>query len=139
FWGFNYSSYTRISDLHLQLKELSSSIFSGYFWQVSDTIFFLPISIFAMILWNKFYSNQFFNIMLGLISGAVAIGILLLSPVVPSEQKLIVFIRSLFFFAITEFHISAVMYSILTKYSIQKNCSILSSFTFSPAGLISFA
>jgi len=139
FWGFNDLSYPRISDLQLQFKELSSSIFPEYFWQVSNTIFFLPISIIAIILWNKFYSNQFFKIMLGFIFGAVAMGILLLIPVVPSEQNLIVFIISLLFFAIAEVHISPVMYSILTKYSNPKYLTILISFTFLPTALISFA
>src|SRR5690606_41712539 len=68
-WGFNYLSYPRISDLQLQFKELSSSIFPEYFWQVSNTIFFLPISIIAIILWNTVDSNQFFTIMLGFIFG----------------------------------------------------------------------
>src|SRR5690554_4729573 len=137
FWGFNDFLYPRISDL--QFKELSSSIFPEYFWQVSNTIFFLPISIIAIILWNKFYSNQFFKIMLGFIFGAVAMGILLLIPVVPSEQNLIVFIISLLFFAIAEVHISPMRYSILTKYSNPKYWTILISFTFLPTALISFA
>lgn len=139
FWGFNDLSYPRISDLQLQFKELSSSVFPEYFWQVSNTIFFVPISIIAIILWNKFYSNQFFKIMLGFIFGAVAVGMLLLIPVVPSEQNLIVFIISLLFYAIAEVHISPVMYSILTKYSNPKYLTILISFTFLPTALISFA
>src|SRR5690606_35489727 len=71
--------------------------------------------------------------------GAVAVGILLLIPVVPSEQNLIVFIISLLFFAIAEVHISPVVYSILTKYSNPKYLTILMSFTFLPTALISFA
>src|SRR5690606_23809139 len=125
--------------LQLQFKELSSSVFPEYFWQVSNTIFFVPISIIAIILWNKFYSNQFFKIMLGFIFGAVAVGILLLIPVVPSEQNLIVFIISLLFFAIVEVHISPLMYSILTKYSNPNYLTILISFTLLPSALISFA
>ena len=139
FWGFNDLSYPRISELQLQFKELSSSVFPEYFWQVSNTIFFLPISIIAIILWNKFYSNQFFKIMLGFIFGAVAMGILLLIPEVPNEQNLIILILSLLFFSIAEVHLSPVMYSILTKYSNPKYLTILISFTFLPTALISFA
>lgn len=138
FWGFNDLSYIRTTDLQLQFKELSSSIFPEYFWQVNDTIFLLPISIIAIFLWNKFYSNQFFKIMLGFIFGSIAIGILLLIPEVPTEQSLIVFIVSLLFFGIAEIHIVPVIYSILTKYSNPKYLTILISLTFLPTALILF-
>ena len=139
FWGFNDMSYIRIHDLELQLKELSSSVFPDYFWQENNTIFFLPISIIAIILWNKFYSNQFFKIMLGFIFGAMAFGILLLTTELPNEQNLIIFMIFLLFFGIAEVHISLVMYSILTKYSNPKYLTILISLTFLPTALILFS
>lgn len=138
FWNFNDLSYPRIFDLQLQFKELSDSFIPHYFWQVSNFIFLLPISIIAIILWNKFYSNQFFKITLGYIFGAIAIGILLLIPQVPTEQHLIIFIISLLFFAIAEVHIAPILYSILTKYSNPKYLSILISLTFLPTAVISF-
>lgn len=139
FWVLNDLSYPRISDLQLQFKELSNSLFPEYFWEASNIIFFLPISIVAIILWNKFYSNQFFKIMLGFIFGALAIGTLLLIPEVPNEKNIIMLILSLLFFGIAEVHISPVMYSILTKYSNPKYLTILISLTFLPTSLISFA
>ncbi|MDD3458494.1 MAG: MFS transporter [Weeksellaceae bacterium] len=138
FRGFNDLSYIRTTDLQLQFKELSNFVFPEYFWQVNDTIFLLPISIIAIFLWNKFYSNQFFKIMLGFIFGAIAIGILLLIPEVPTEQSLIVFILSLLFFGIAEVHIVPVIYSILTKYSNPKYLAILVSLKFLPTALILF-
>ncbi|GGH27606.1 peptide MFS transporter [Sphingobacterium alkalisoli] len=139
FWGFNDMSYIRNSDLQLQFKELSSSVFPDYFWQVGNSIFFLPISIIAIVLWNKFYSNHFFKIMLGFIFGAIAIGILLLIPEIPTEQHLMIFFISLLFFGIAEVHIAPVIYSILTKYSNPKYLAILIGLTYLPTALISFS
>lgn len=138
FWALLNFSYPRISDLQIQFKELTSSIFPDYFWQTANSIFIFPICIMAFLVWNKFYSNQFFKIMLGFIFGAFSFGLLLLIPEVPAQQQIVLFISSLLFFGIAEIHIAPIIHSILTQYSNPKYLAIMMSLIFLPTSLFRF-
>ena len=137
FWGFYELSSIRTFDLQLQLSEISTLDIPNHLWQYLNSIFILPISIIAIILWTYFYSNQFFKLMLGFIIGAISFGILFLIPEVPTEQHSITYLISLLFLAISEIHTAPIIHSILTKYSNPKYLAILISLAFLPTRLIS--
>ena len=136
FWGFYELSSIRTFDLQLQLSEISTLGIPNHLWQSINSIFILPISIIAIILWTYFYSSQFFKLMLGFIFGVLSFGILFLIPEIPTEQHTITYLISLFFLAISEIHIAPIIHSILTKYSNPKYLAILISLAFIPTKLI---
>jgi POT family proton-dependent oligopeptide transporter len=137
FWGFYELSSIRTFDLQLQLSEISTLGIPNHLWQSINSIFILPISIIAIILWTFFYSSQFFKLMLGFIFGVISFGILFLIPEVPTEQHTVTYLISLLFLAISEIHIAPIIHSILTKYSNPKYLAILISLAFLPTRLIS--
>ena len=137
FWGFYELSSIRTFDLQLQLSEISTLGIPNHLWQSINSIFILPISIIAIILWTYFYSSQFFKLMLGFIFGVLSFGILFLIPEVPTEQHTITYLISLLFLGISEIHIAPIIHSILTKYSNPKYLAILISLAFLPTRLIS--
>ncbi|NVK65873.1 MAG: MFS transporter [Flavobacteriales bacterium] len=137
FWGFNELSGIRKYDLQIQLSEISPTI-PHYLWELSQSIFTLSISVILIILWTYFYSNQFVKLMLGFIWGALAFGMILLIPEVPTEQHVLPFFISLLLLAISEIHIAPIIHSVLTKYSNPKYLAILISLTFLPIRSILF-
>jgi len=137
FWGFYELSSIRTFDLQLQLSEISTLDIPNHLWQSINSIFILPISIIAIILWTYFYSSQFFKLMIGFIFGVISFGILFLIPEVPTEQHTITYLVSLLFLAIAEIHVAPIIHSILTKYSNPKYLAILISLAFLPTRLIS--
>ena len=137
FWGFYELSSIRTFDLQLQLSEVSTLDIPNHLWQSLNSIFILPISIIAIVLWTYFYSNQFFKLMLGFVFGVISFGILFLIPEVPTEQNTITYLISLLFLAISEIHIAPIIHSILTKYSNPKYLAILISLAFLPTRMIS--
>lgn len=137
FWGFYELSSIRTFDLQLQLSEISTIGIPNHLWQSINSIFILPISIIAIILWTYFFSSQFFKLMLGFIFGVISFGILFLIPEVPTEQHTITYLISLLFLAVSEIHIAPIIHSILTKYSNPKYLAILISLAFLPTRLIS--
>lgn len=137
FWGFYELSSIRTFDLQLQLSEISTLGIPNHLWQSINSIFILPISIIAIILWTYFYSSQFFKLMLGFVFGVISFGILFLIPEVPTEQHTVTYLISLLFLAISEIHIAPIIHSILTKYSNPKYLAILISLAFLPTRLIS--
>ncbi|MAU14516.1 MAG: hypothetical protein CMH46_03140 [Muricauda sp.] len=137
FWGFYEISSIRTFDLQLQLSEISTLGIPNHLWQSINSIFILPISIIAIILWTYFYNSQFFKLMLGFIFGVISFGILFFIPEVPTEQHTITYLISLLFLAISEIHIAPIIHSILTKYSNPKYLAILISLAFLPTRLVS--
>ena len=137
FWGIYEISDIRIFDLQMQFSEISAWNISKSLWQSINSIFILPISIVAIILWTYFYSSQFFKLMLGFIFGVLSFGILFLIPEVLTEQHTITYLISLLFLGISEIHIAPIIHSILTKYSNPKYLAILISLAFLPTRLIS--
>lgn len=137
FWGFYEISGIRFYDIQLQLSEISILKIPKHLWQSMNSIFILPISIVAIVLWTYFYSNQSFKFMLGFVFGIISFGILFFIPEVPTEKHSITYLISILFLGISEIHIAPIIHSILTKYSNPKYLAILISFAFLPTRLIS--
>ncbi|WP_272023414.1 MFS transporter [Olleya namhaensis] len=137
FWGIYEISNIRIFDLQMQFGEISAWNISKSLWQTIGSIFTLPISLVAIVLWTFFYSSQFFKLMVGFIFGAISLGILFLIPEIPTENHTITYLISLVFLGISEIHIAPIVHSILTKYSNPKYLAILMSLAFLPTRLIS--
>lgn len=132
FWGIYEISNIRILDLQIQLGENSTLGISRSMWQSLNSIFTLPISLIAIIVWTYFYNSQFFKLLIGFIFGAIAFGIILFIPEIPEEKHTIYFIASILLLAISEIHIAPIIHSILTKYSNPKYLAILISLAFVP-------
>jgi POT family proton-dependent oligopeptide transporter len=132
FWGVYEISNIRILDLQIQLGENSTLGISKSMWQSLNSVFTLPISLTAIIIWTYFYNSQFFKLLIGFVFGAVAFGIILFIPEIPEEKHTIYFIASMLFLAISEIHIAPIIHSILTKYSNPKYLAILISVAFVP-------
>jgi POT family proton-dependent oligopeptide transporter len=137
FWGIYEISNIRIFDLQMQFSEISAWNISKSLWQTIGSIFTLPITLVAIVLWSFFYSSQFFKLMVGFIFGAISLGILFLIPEIPTENHTITYLISLVFLGISEIHIAPIVHSILTKYSNPKYLAILMSLAFLPTRLIS--
>lgn len=97
FWAIYEISYIRISDIQAQFNEISTIEILKSNWHTINSYLILPIGIIAIIIWTYFYSSQFFKLMLGLIFGAISIGILLLIPEVPTEKYTILYLLSILF------------------------------------------
>jgi POT family proton-dependent oligopeptide transporter len=132
FWGIYEISNIRILDLQIQLGENSTLGISKSMWQSLNSVFTLPISLIAIIVWTYFYNSQFFKLLIGFIFGAIAFGIILFIPEIAEEQHTIYFIASMLLLAISEIHIAPIIHSILTKYSNPKYLAILISLAFVP-------
>jgi POT family proton-dependent oligopeptide transporter len=137
FWGIYEISNIRIFNLQMQFGEISAWNISKSLWQTIGSIFTLPISLVAIVLWTFFYSSQFFKLMVGFIFGAISLGILFLIPEIPTENHTITYLISLVFLGVSEIHIAPIVHSILTKYSNPKYLAILMSLAFLPTRLIS--
>lgn len=137
FWAIYEISYIRISDIQAQFNEISTIEILKSNWHTTNSYLILPIGIIAIIIWTYFYSSQFFKLMLGLIFGAISIGILLLIPEVPTEKYTILYLLSILFMGISEIHIAPIVHSILTKYSNPKYLAIFISLSFLPIWVIS--
>lgn len=137
FWAIYEISYIRISDIQAQFNEISTIEILKSNWHTINFYLILPIGIIAIIIWTYFYSSQFFKLMLGLIFGAISIGILLLIPEVPTEKYTILYLLSILFMGISEIHIAPIVHSILTKYSNPKYLAIFISLSFLPIWVIS--
>ncbi|MCK8521929.1 MFS transporter [Aquimarina sp. D1M17] len=137
FWGIYEMSGIRVFDLQMKFGEISALTISKSMWQSVSTIFLIPISLIAIVLWTYFYNSQSFKLMLGFIFGIVSFGLLFFIPEVPTEQHAMIYLLSLFFLGASEIHIAPVIHSILTKYSNPKYLAILVSLAFIPTRLFS--
>ncbi|MEP5341854.1 MAG: MFS transporter [Algibacter sp.] len=137
FWAIYELGNIRFFDLQLKLSEISTLNISKSIWASLNSVFTLPISILAIIVWTLFYNSQFFKLMLGFIFGIISFGILFLIPEVPTEQHTIIYLLSLLFLGISETHIAPIIHSILTKNSNPKYLAILISLAFIPTRLFS--
>lgn len=137
FWAIYELGNIRVFDLQLKLSEISTLDIPKSMWTSLNSVFVLPISIFAIILWSFFYNSQFFKLTIGFIFGAISFGVLLLIPEIPSEQHTVFYILSLLFLSISEIHIAPIIHSILTRFSNPKYLAILISLAFIPTRLFS--
>lgn len=137
FWASYEMANFQIFDLQMQFAESAALQLSKPMWQSIGSLFLLPISVVAIVLWTCFYSNPFFKLMLGFVFGVLSFGMLLLLPEIPAELHAVTYLVSLLFLAVAEIHIAPIIHSILTKYSNPKYLAILISLAFLPTRLIS--
>ncbi len=130
FWGIYTIVDIRILDLKQQLDELLTLESPESIKQYLSSIFILPVSIIAVIIWTKVYRSQSFRLVIGFLSGAVALGFLMLIPDTPQTNHVVYFLLSMLFLAIAEIHIEPVIYSVLTKHSNPKYLATTMSLAF---------
>jgi len=132
FWAIYEIGNIRFFDLQLKLIEVSTLNIPKSMWTSLNSVFILPISILAIIVWTFIYSNQFVKLTIGFIFGVISFGVLLLIPEFPTQQHTIFYLLSLFFLSISEIHIAPIFHSILTKYTNPKYLAIIISLAFIP-------
>ena len=136
FWSIYEIGNIRFFDLQLKLSEISTLNIPKSMTSL-NSVFILPISIIAIIVWTFFYNNHFLKLTIGFIFGAISFGVLFLIPEIPTEKHTIIYLLSLLFLSISEIHIAPIIYSILTKNSNPKYLAILISLAFIPTRLFS--
>ncbi len=137
FWAFYEIEFIRSSDLKSVFIDMDSLNIPKSLWTSIESIFVLPLSIIAVILWTFFYSNQFYKLVMGFIFGALSFGMLIFIPEIPTEYHITLFFASIFFLNISEIHIAPVVNSIFTQYANPKYLAILISLAFLPTRLFS--
>jgi len=138
--GFLWATYEisniRILDLHLKFSENPNLNIPKSFWSSLNSVFIIPISIIAIILWSNFYNSQFTKLTIGFLLGAISFGLLLFIPEIPTNQHLILFLISMLFLSIAEIHIAPVIHSVLTQYTNPKYLGTIISLSFIPTKLV---
>ncbi len=138
FWAVYEISGMRFFDLEIKFREISTLNISKSLWSSLNSVFLIPISIIAIIVWSLFYNTQFIKLTIGFILGAISFGLLLFIPETPSEQHLILYLVSLLFLSISEIHIAPIIHSILTQYTNPKYLAIVISLAFIPTRFFSY-
>lgn len=139
FWSIYEISNIRTLDLQMQFSELTILDIPKSIWVSMNSIFILPIGIFAAIIWAFFYNNQFIKLTLGFLFGSISFGILFLIPEFASEKHLIIYLISLFFINISEIFIAPIINSILTRFTNPKYLAIIISLVFIPIRVFSLS
>ena len=137
FWSIYEIPGAWVFELQKRFRETSTLGLSKSIWQSISSIFTLPISLVAIIVWTYFYNSPFFKLILGFIFAILSFGLLLLIPDIPTTQHAILYLLSMFFLGVSEIYISPTLYSILTKYSNPKYLAMLISIAFIPTRLFS--
>ncbi len=137
FWGIYELSSGNSYILQSQLKELLPSSIPEHLWSFLNSILILPIGFIAVILWTKFYSSQSLKLTFGFIFGAMAFGVLMLIPEIPTSEHLKMYITAIVLLNISEICIAPIVFSVLTQYANPKYLAILISFTFAPTRILS--
>lgn len=138
FWGIYEISNTQFFKVQIALSELPILDIPKSMWSALNSIFIIPISLLAIVLWSYFYTTQFSKLTMGFIFGAISYWTLFLIPEIPNEQHVILYLVSLLFLAVSETLIMPVVYSILTEFTNPKYLAILISLAFIPSRLFSF-
>lgn len=95
----------------------------------------LPFFILAIIVWTFLYYSQVFKVLVGCLLGALAFGIVWFIPDFPADSQATWLFISIVILAISETHITPVVYSVITKYSNPKYLALLVSITYIPIKL----
>lgn len=138
FWAIYELGNIRIYDLQIQLSEISTVGIPESIWSSISSMFFVPISLLAIIIWTYFYSTQFFKLMVGFMFGAFSFIILFLIPEIPNEQHLLLYLLSLLLLGLCEIYLGPIVHSILTQYSNPRYLAIIISLAFIPTRLFSY-
>ncbi|AXT62041.1 MFS transporter [Aquimarina sp. AD10] len=138
FWGVYEISTIRIFDLQMKFGDYSTLNIAKDLLSSLNSIFIIPTSVIAIILWSYFYNNQFIKLTIGFLLGAISFGVLFLIPETPSEKHLILYLISSLFLSLSEIHIAPVIYAILTKYVNPKYLAIVISLAFIPTRFFTF-
>jgi len=139
FWAINEVRYFGVHDLQMKISEFSDLNIPRSLWSSLDSVFSLPLSIIAILVWSYYYSNQFVKLTIGFVFGAISFSLLLFISVNPSSQSLILYLLALLFLGISEIHIAPIINSILTRYANPKYLAILMSLVIVPMRLFSLS
>ncbi|WP_430968335.1 MFS transporter [Spongiimicrobium sp. 2-473A-2-J] len=137
FWAIYEVSSIGIFDLQIAFSEFSSLNILKNSWASTSTVFIVPISLAAIILWSYFYNSQFVKLTVGFLLGAISFGILLFIPEVPADQHIALYLISLVLLSLAEIHIAPIIHSVLTQYANPKYLAILISLAFVPTKILS--
>ena len=111
---------------------------SVFFYSSINTLFIIPISIIAAIVWSYFYSSHFFKIAIGCIFFAGALMVFQLIPQKPDSSYLWAFLFSTFLISVAEIYFSPVIKSIISRYGNPKYLALLMSANYFPYYIATF-
>jgi len=95
----------------------------------------VPFFMLAIIAWTFLYYSQVYKVLVGCLFGALAFGIVWFIPDFPADSQITWLFISIVILAVSETHITPVVYSVITKYSNPKYLALLVSITYVPIKL----
>lgn len=126
FWSVYEMGSEKSYEVIYQLSQLPMGV--GYdTFSTMGTMFTIPLTLFAFVLWSFFYVDSKIRMLFGFLSAAIGFGILYLIPPVAKEPYILYFVAYGFFLSLAEMYLGPTVYSIVTKYGNPKYLAILGS------------
>lgn len=138
FWLFLNTSYIEYHHIELDFRMNKTLGISPSLWSTIDSASYIPIALFAAILWSYFYRSQIFKLLIACVSGGLSFIVLLLIPETLGKEHLALFLISMLLLRISEAHITPLVHSVLAKYANPKYLAILISLAFFPTQIFYF-
>jgi len=136
FWSLYELSGYALSDIQYKASEQFSDLMSLGLWRSVPSIGVFPISIIAILIWMRFYSNQFFKVAIGFFAAALSFGLLYLIPESLEGKHLIFFFGALLLLSIAEVYIAPIIHAVITKHTHHKFLAIVIAVSFLPIRLL---
>lgn len=138
FWLFYNISYFGYHHIEVNFRINTSIGISPSSWSSIDSFSYIPVILFAVVIWTYFYTSQIIKLLIACVFGATSFTTLLLIPETPEKEHLAYFFISMILLRISEAHISPITHSILAKYCNPKYLAILISLVFIPTQIFYF-
>lgn len=132
FWLTYEFANAQIFQTQHQLSQLSILNIPNSLWYSANTFFFIPLSLLAFFFWTKYYSSQFFKLMIGFLIATLSFGVLILIPESPEAPFALLFLIAILLLNLSEIYITPVVQSTLTKFTNTKYLAIWMSLAFIP-------
>jgi POT family proton-dependent oligopeptide transporter len=117
FWAVQELAYPGIRNIISGFQGLDYVDIPRSFWSALDSIFVVPLSVLAIVLWSYYYQNRFVKLSMGFISGAIGLGILLVAPAYQGESFILIFALSAFMLSLSEIYFAPTIQSLVVRYT----------------------
>ncbi len=135
FWAVYEMAHMRLFDIQIKISQNTALSLPQNFWSSLGSVFAIPVSIAAAILWSLFYTHQFIKLTAGFLVATLSFIVLSLIPESPSEQHILLYVFVFLLWGIAEVLISPVVYSVLTRYTNPRYLAIMISTSFILPGI----
>jgi POT family proton-dependent oligopeptide transporter len=117
FWTVQELAYPGIRNAISGFQGLDYVDIPRSFWSALDSIFVVPLSILAIVLWSYYYQNRFVKLSVGFLLGALGFGILLVASAYQGETFILIFALSAFMLSLSEIYFAPTIQSLVVRYT----------------------